>query len=204
MEAVFKTMIAGNSKPTGMIEVVAPFDQSFIANIETSGADAVDKALNTAYQVFRDRSKWLPTYQRIEILEKIAAIMTERGEELAIEAAREGGKPLIDSRIEVARAIDSIRICVDCLRSSAGETIPMGINAASAGRLAFTTHEPIGVVVAVSAFNHPLNLISHQVGPAIAAGCPVIIKPATGELNACAMASVLLRGDWSKKAVAAL
>ena len=185
MEAVFKTMIAGNSKPTGMLEVVAPFDQSFIANIETSGADAVDKALNTAYQVFRDRSKWLPTYQRIEILEKIAAIMTERGGELAIEAAREGGKPLLDSRIEVARAIDSIKLCVNYLRTNAGETIPMGINAASAGKLAFTTCEPIGVVVAISAFNHPLNLITHQVGPAIAAGCPFIVKPAKDTPLSC-------------------
>jgi acyl-CoA reductase-like NAD-dependent aldehyde dehydrogenase len=111
--------------------------------------------------------------------------MTGRAEELAIEAAREGGKPLVDSRVEVSRAIDSIRICIDCLRTESGETVPMGINAASAGRLAFTTREPIGVVVAISAFNHPLNLIVHQVGPAIAAGCPVIVKPAQDTPLSC-------------------
>lgn len=185
MPDLFKSMIAGKVTPAGAIDVVAPFDRSPIARIETSGADAVDQALNTADQLFRDRSKWLPAYQRIAILERTAAIMTERAEELAIEAAREGGKPLIDSRVEVARAIDSIRICVDCLRTGAGETLPMGINPASAERLAFTTHEPIGVVVAVSAFNHPLNLISHQVGPAIAAGCPVIVKPAADTPLSC-------------------
>jgi len=108
-----------------------------------------------------------------------------RAEELALEAAREGGKPLLDSRVEVARAIDSIRICIDCLRTKSGETVPMGINAASAGKLAFTTLEPMGVVVAVSAFNHPLNLICHQVGPAIAAGCPVIVKPAEDTPLSC-------------------
>ncbi|MCP4042941.1 MAG: aldehyde dehydrogenase family protein, partial [Gammaproteobacteria bacterium] len=70
-------------------------------------------------------------------------------------------------------------------RTEAGETIPMGINAASAGKIAFTSREPIGVVVAVSAFNHPLNLISHQVGPAIAAGCPVIVKPAEDTPLSC-------------------
>jgi acyl-CoA reductase-like NAD-dependent aldehyde dehydrogenase len=178
-------MIAGGSAPAGMLEVVAPFDRSLIATVETSGAEAVNQALDTAHRLFRDRSEWLPASRRIEILEKTAAIMAERAEDLAIEAAREGGKPLIDSRVEVTRAIDSIRICVDCLRTESGETIPMGINAASAGKLAFTTREPIGVVVAVSAFNHPLNLISHQVGPAIAAGCPVIIKPAEDTPLSC-------------------
>jgi len=78
----------------------------------------------------------------------------------------------------VARAIDGIKNCVEVLRTEHGEEIPMGKNASSMNRLAFTTHEPIGVVVAVSAFNHPLNLAVHQIGPAVAAGCPVVIKPA--------------------------
>jgi acyl-CoA reductase-like NAD-dependent aldehyde dehydrogenase len=185
MPDLFKTMIAGGSPSAATIEVTAPFDRSPIAYLETSGADAVDQALNTADQLFRDRSKWLTAHRRIEILEKTVTIMTERAEELALEAAREGGKPLIDSRVEVARAIDSIRICIDCLRTETGHTIPMGINAASAGKLSFTTREPIGVVVAISAFNHPLNLISHQVGPAIAAGCPVIVKPAEDTPLSC-------------------
>lgn len=185
MPDLFKSMIAGDIAAAGRVEVVAPFDRSVIATIETSGADAVEQALDTAYRLFRDRNRWLPRRRRIEILEKTAAIMSERADELAVEAAREGGKPLIDSRVEVARAIDSIRICIDCLRTESGETVPMGINAASAGRLAFTTREPIGVVVAVSAFNHPLNLISHQVGPAIAAGCPVIVKPAQDTPLSC-------------------
>ncbi len=185
MPDLFKSMIADAPTPAGTIEVFAPFDRSVIASIETSGADAIEQALNTADQLFRDRSQWLPVDRRIAILEKTTAIMTEQAEQLAIEAAREGGKPLIDSRVEVARAIDSIRICVDCLRTDSGDTIPMGVNAASAGRLAFTTREPMGVVVAISAFNHPLNLISHQVGPAIAAGCPVIVKPAEDTPLSC-------------------
>lgn len=178
MIQTFKSMIAGDATASGTVQVVAPFDGSLIANIESHGSEAIEQALTTAYRLFRDRKNWLTLPQRLEILEKTAAIMAERVEELAIEAAREGGKPLIDSRVEVIRAIDSIRICVDSLRSNGGESITMGINGASAGKQAFTIKEPIGVVVAVSAFNHPLNLIAHQVGPAIASGCPVIVKPA--------------------------
>jgi acyl-CoA reductase-like NAD-dependent aldehyde dehydrogenase len=185
MPILFKSMIAGGNTASGTLEVVAPYDQSVIATIETCGADAVEQALHTADRLFKDRSQWLPVQQRIEILEKTITIMTQRAEDLALEAAREGGKPLLDSRVEVARAIDSIRICVDCLRTKSGETVPMGINAASAGKLAFTALEPMGIVVAVSAFNHPLNLICHQVGPAIAAGCPVIVKPAEDTPLSC-------------------
>lgn len=185
MTDIFKTMIAADSEPAGILEVVAPFDRSLIATVETSGCEAVEQALDTADGLFHDRNSWLPASRRIEILEKSAAIMAERTEELALEAAREGGKPLVDSRVEIVRAIDSIRICIDCLRTESGETIPMGINAASTGKLAFTTREPIGVVVAVSAFNHPLNLICHQVGPAIASGCPVIVKPAADTPLSC-------------------
>ena len=111
--------------------------------------------------------------------------MTDRAEELAVEAAREGGKPLTDSRVEVARAIDGVKSCIEFLRTESGREIPMSLNVASEGRLAFTRREPIGVVVAISAFNHPLNLIVHQAGPAIAVGCPVIVKPAEDTPLSC-------------------
>ncbi len=114
-------------------------------------------------------------------------------DETLLEAAREGGKPLIDSRVEVVRAIDSVELCIETLRTDSGSVIPMRINAASAGRLAVTRHEPIGVVVAVSAFNHPLNLIAHQVGPAVASGCPVIVKPAGDTPLSCMRFVQILR-----------
>jgi len=115
--------------------------------------------------------------ERVKILMRAVAIMRDRREALALEAAREGGKPLADSLVEVDRAIDSVLICIDELRSHAGEVVPMGITESSKNRVAFTRTEPIGVVVAVSAFNHPLNLIAHQVAPAVATGCPCIVKP---------------------------
>jgi acyl-CoA reductase-like NAD-dependent aldehyde dehydrogenase len=160
------------------ITVTAPWDGGEIATVSALDDAGAETALETAWRIFRDRRRWLPPSRRIEILERAAEIVRGRAEELALEAAREGGKPLIDSRVEVARAIDGMKSCVECLRREGGTEIPMNLNAASAHRLAMTTREPIGVVVALSAFNHPLNLIVHQVGPAIAAGCPVIVKPA--------------------------
>jgi len=184
MSEHFKLLIPGASA-AGTINVTSPFDDAHIATIESGDSVAVETALNTAYRLFSNKKDWLPAEQRNNILEKAADIMQSRFNELAIEAAREGGKPLVDSKVEVTRAIDGIKNCAEVIRSEHGQEIPMGKNAASMNRLAFTTHEPIGVVVAVSAFNHPLNLAVHQIGPAIAAGCPVIIKPAEDTPLSC-------------------
>ncbi|MGH8584511.1 MAG: aldehyde dehydrogenase family protein [Gammaproteobacteria bacterium] len=168
-----------------VVEVFAPFDRARIGAAATADADRVEHALETAYGLYRNRDAWLPLAARIRILEKAQELLRPRAETLAVEAAREGGKPLVDSRVEIARAIDSLRICVETLRTDAGEVIPMNVGASSAGRMAFTQLEPIGVVVAVSAFNHPVNLIAHQIGPAIAAGCPVLVKPAKATPLSC-------------------
>ena len=178
--------LVANSKPSkDRLTVTAPWDQSVICDVPVADSNAVEIALSNAHTIFKDRDRWLAPYKRIEILDKTVEIMQSRFEELAIEAAREGGKPLIDSRVEVSRAIDGIKNCIECIRNETGRGIPMGLNAASQNRLAFTCREPIGVVVAVSAFNHPLNLIVHQVGPAVASGCPVIIKPAEDTPLSC-------------------
>lgn len=181
----FPLMIPGATTNDGELEVFAPFDRSLIATAAAADSKAVEKALETASRLFRDRGAWLKPCQRIAILDKAAAIMTERADELAVEAAREGGKPLIDSKVEVTRAIDGVKNCIEVLRTGGGQEIPLNLNPASAGRVAFTRKQPIGVVVAVSAFNHPLNLIVHQVGPAVATGCPVIIKPAEDTPLSC-------------------
>ena len=173
------------TKTSDTIEVTCPYDGETIATVEVADASIVEQALTTANNLFKDRKRWLPQPRRVEILQRVAELMKERAEALAQDAAAEGGKPLLDSRVEVARAIDGINICIETLRSGGGEVIPMDVNAASAGRLAFTSHEPIGVVVAGRAFNHPLNLIVHQVGPAIAAGCPVVVKPAKNTPISC-------------------
>ncbi|MET0166170.1 MAG: aldehyde dehydrogenase family protein [Vicinamibacterales bacterium] len=188
----FSLMVPG-ALASSKSEVHAPFDGTLIATTELAGSDAVDRALATAHGLFRNRDAWLPPARRIAILRKTAILMEARAEELALEAAREGGKPLVDSRVEVARAIDGISNCAELLRNESGHVIPMNINVASAGRVAFTRHEPIGVVVALSAFNHPVNLIVHQIFPALAAGCPFIVKPAMDTPLSCMRVLSILR-----------
>lgn len=188
----FSALLAGDIKPAGRLEVRAAFDQSLIAEVDSTDTQGVEQALSAAHAVFRDRSAWLPARQRISILEKTAELMAAQREFLAVEAAREGGKPLQDSRVEVTRAIDSIRLCSEALRTRAEESIPTDIDAASTGKQCHIINEPIGVVVAVSAFNHPLNLIAHQVGPAVAAGCPVIVKPSQDTPLSCLRLVALL------------
>ncbi len=185
MTTHFTSLVAGVEDSGNKIDVTSPYDGSVIATVSTVDGVIANRALATAYDIYSDRSKWLSKVKRIEILQKTADIMCSRFDELAIEASREGGKPLPDSIVEVNRAIDGVLNCIACIRGDAGQEIPMGSTPASEGHLAFTHHEPIGVVVAVSAFNHPLNLAVHQVCPALAAGCPFIIKPAGATPLSC-------------------
>jgi len=191
--AHYRHRLAIETVPAGVMDVFAPYDGEVIATVDTVDANAVDKALDQAQALYVDRSSWLAVAQRMAILNRAADLLSERAETFAILAAREGGKPLVDSRAEVARAVDGLRNCAELLRSESGREVPMGVTPASSGRLAFTHHEPIGVVVAVSAFNHPINLVVHQVGPAVAAGCPVIIKPAEDTPLSCYRLIDLLR-----------
>jgi len=185
MSMHYPLMIPGASTKSTKVSVHAPFDNTVIATLDAADVDDVELALETAQALFNQREQWLSFPERIRILTKTAELMTAQAEELALQAAREGGKPLMDSRVEVSRAIEGVHLCIECMRTDSGHEIPMGINAASQHRMAFTRKEPIGVVVAVSAFNHPLNLIVHQVGPAIATGCPVIVKPAEDTPLSC-------------------
>jgi len=162
----------------GTLEVTSPFDGKPVATVETIDESGAEQALQVASGLYGDRNAWLPAHERTAILERTVELMRDRFDALARMAVLEGGKPLADTRIELERAIDGVKNCVECIRSEHGSEIPMQLNAASANRVAFTRREPAGVVVAVSAFNHPLNLIVHQVGPAVASGCPIIIKPA--------------------------
>jgi len=162
-----------------MIEVVQAFDRSPIAELPSDDAAALERKLSTAQHLFKDRPNWLKPYRRIEILHRLAALVQDKRADFGRLIAREGGKPLTDALIETDRAIDGIRYAANELRTWAGREIPMGLTAASVNRRAWTVPEPIGVVAAISAFNHPLNLIVHQIAPAIASGCPVIVKPAT-------------------------
>lgn len=160
------------------LKVYAPFDQSVIQEIPLKTAEEMQTVIEKAHALFNHRNAWIPKYKRVEILENIARLMSKRSEEIIETSAREGGKPLVDTRVEMARAINGVKLAIENIGHMGGDEIPMGHTASSINRMAFTMREPIGVVASVSAFNHPINLIIHQTIPAIAVGSPVIIKPA--------------------------
>ena len=181
------------------LEITNPFDHAPVGEVSLQDWSLVDKMLERAALAFDDRDRHLSIATRVEILETAALIMQRRFDSLAMLIASEGGKPLMDARVEVTRAIDGLKICLHELAHLTGDEIPMGLNSASAGRVAFTLREPIGPVVAISAFNHPLNLIVHQVAPAVAVGCPVIVKPAdVTPLSAAAFVEILYEAGLPK------
>jgi len=188
------------------IEVTSPFDGSVVGTVRFNTYEEVEAAINLAQATFLDHKNALPSYKRVEILEKVADIMSSQIDELTKLCASEGGKPWIDSQVEVHRAINGIKLAVEAMGAREGKQIAMGHTASSANRIAYTLKEPIGVVASISAFNHPLNLAVHQIIPALAVGCSVVIKPATQTpMSAIRMIEILkeagLPNGWAQAVV---
>ena len=191
---------------THALDVRQAYDGALIETVELESWEAVETKLAAATAAHADRDRWIPAHHRVTILKRLADLVRAEAEDFALLIARECGKPLRDARVEVARAINGIENAAEEVGQLRGEEIPMGLSAASDARLAFTITEPIGVVVAVSAFNHPLNLIVHQVVPAIATGCPVLVKPAdTTPLNCLRFVELVrqagLPRDWCQAVI---
>ena len=167
------------------LEVLNPFNGKQVGEVPLQDRKQVQEALDRAAAAFADRSKWLPVPERIAILEKFKKLVEANQDKLIQQAIAEGGKPLMDTKVEIARAIGGIQVAIEMISHLLGREIPMRQNAASMNRMAYTYREPGGLVSAISAFNHPVNLIIHQVIPAIAAGCSVVVKPASRTPLSC-------------------
>lgn len=158
-------------------ELLSPYTRKPIAMVGLQNEEQARENLEQLERFHRE-GRAPKTHERAQILVAAAARLKQKAEALADLIALEGGKPLKDARVEVARAISTVEwAAAEALRLH-GDEVPMRGTTAASGHLGFTVREPIGVVLAISAFNHPLNLIAHQVAPAIAAGCPVMVKPA--------------------------
>ena len=186
------------------LKIFSPYDNRHLRSIDFMSWGEVEKKLSKAFNL--SRGPTLPTPRRIEILEQTAHLIESKAEEYAQLATCEGGKPLVDSRLEVTRAIQGTKEAAKSIGELTGRKIPMNLTTSSINRLAYTQREPLGVVVSVSAFNHPLNLIVHQVMPAIAVGCPVIVKPAlTTPLSCLRLLDTLyeagLPEEWAQVAI---
>lgn len=167
----FETVTSGEA-----IEVRSPYDGALIDSVPKCDAEHVERAVAAGQQVMKSP---LHAHERAAILDRTAAIISGQAEAFAVDLAREAAKPIRTARIEVERCISTLTFSAVEARSLVGEQIPMDASAAGVGKLAFTLRVPIGVVGAITPFNFPLNLVAHKVGPAIAAGCAVVVKPAS-------------------------
>jgi acyl-CoA reductase-like NAD-dependent aldehyde dehydrogenase len=158
------------------LEVRSPYDGSLVGTVAKAGASEARRAVDAAERAMRDP---LPAHKRAEILVRVAAALGRRADEAATQIAAEAGKPLKAARVEVARAMSTYTMAAAQARTLAGEMVPMDASQAGEGKLAFTIRVPIGVVGAISPFNFPLNLVAHKIAPALAAGCAVVLKPAS-------------------------
>jgi acyl-CoA reductase-like NAD-dependent aldehyde dehydrogenase len=158
-------------------EVTSPYDGRTVGAVPVCGDAELDRAVAVA--LARHRSGPLPAHERAAVLDRVAAALSERAEEFAISITDEAAKPITTSRAEVTRAIDTVRFSAAVARTVTGDLVPMDASASGVGKLGFAKRLPIGVVVAITPFNFPLNMVCHKVAPAVAAGCPVVLKPAS-------------------------
>jgi acyl-CoA reductase-like NAD-dependent aldehyde dehydrogenase len=169
--------IGGEWVETGdWLEVRSPYSSEVVGRVARGGAEEARRAIDAAEQAMHDP---LPAHKRAEILVKVVAGLARRHEEAAQLICGEAGKPLKAARVEASRAMSTYTFAAVEARTLAGEMVPMDAAQAGEGKLAFTLRWPIGIVGAISPFNFPLNLVAHKLAPALAAGCAVVLKPAS-------------------------
>lgn len=184
------------------IEVESPFDGEVIDTVPRASAADAGAAVDGLVEGAR-RMREMSAYDRSRILRKAAALMGEREEDLGRTITREEGKILSEGRLEASRARETIEVSADEAKRLGGEVVPLDAAPGGAGRLGFTLRIPCGIVAAITPFNFPLNLVCHKVGPALAAGNAVLIKPATDTpLSALKLVEILLEAGLPPAAIA--
>src|SRR5207253_6017003 len=172
-----KLLIGGEWIDTGdWIDVASPYSGETVGRVAKAGADETRRAIDAAESAMAEP---LPAHKRAEILVRVAGYLGRRHDEVAKNISDEAGKPLKAARVEAARAMSTYTFAALEARRLAGELVPMDASQAGEGKLAFTLRRPLGVVGAISPFNFPLNLVAHKLAPALAAGCAVVLKPAS-------------------------
>jgi acyl-CoA reductase-like NAD-dependent aldehyde dehydrogenase len=172
-----KLLIDGEWVDTGeWVEVRSPYSGEPVGRVAKAGAGEARRAIDAAETAMREP---LPAHKRAEILVRVAGYLGKRHDEVARTISDEAGKPMKAARVEARRAMSTYTFAAVEARKLAGEVVPMDASQAGEGKLAFTLRPPIGVVGAISPFNFPLNLVAHKLAPALAAGCAVVLKPAS-------------------------
>jgi acyl-CoA reductase-like NAD-dependent aldehyde dehydrogenase len=158
------------------LDVRSPYDGSLVGRVAKGGGEETRRAVAAAERAMAEP---LPAYERAAILDRSARLIEERAEEIARTICAEAGKPLKTARVEASRALSTFTMAAVEARKLGGDVVPMDASPAGAGKVAMTLRLPVGVVGAISPFNFPFNLVAHKVAPALAAGCAVVLKPAS-------------------------
>jgi len=201
----FGFYLNGNFSTHGReVVITSPFDRSVVAVVYEATTDDVETAIASAVEAFAVTRK-LSSYQRASTLHKIADGIRQRREEFARNICQEAGKPIKTARIEVDRGTYTFEVAAEEAGRIYGDYIPLDTLEATAGRWGLLRRFPLGPVFAITPFNFPLNLVAHKVAPAIAAGCPLILKPAPQTpVTALMLADVVQEAGWPEGALAVM
>jgi len=185
-------------------EVIAPYSGEVLAEVPVASVDQLERAIASAHDA-RSGVGRLPTWKRIAILRAISEKLGLRLEELATTLSEEAGKPIDYARGEVRRAVQTFSFAADELLAERGDVIPMDASAGGNSVWGLTRRFPVGPILAITPFNFPLNLVAHKIAPAIAAGCPIVLKPANSTpLTALTLAEIVLEAGWPSEALSVL
>lgn len=198
-------LLAGRpSDGRGYTSIYAPWDGAHVADVAQAGPAELDAAADAAVAAF-GITRRMPAFQRAAILRATVEGLKARADELAASIRDEGGKPIQYATAEVARALDTVRLCAEETSRIGGEILPLDDTPGGVGRQALIRRLPRGPVLAIAPFNFPLNLVCHKVGPAVAAGCPVVVKPAEQTPSAALiLGEELVKAGWPAGAISVL
>jgi len=186
------------------IEVRSPWDQGLVGRVTVATRADARQAVSHAVASLR-RTRALPRWKRREILEDVAAALIEQKERFAQLMVAEAGKPVSMARAEVDRAVVTFKTGAEEAARFGGESLPLDLTEGNEGRWGLVQRFPVGPVLAITPFNFPLNLVAHKLAPAMAAGCPVLLKPAPQTpFTALALGEVILKAGWPAEALAVL
>src|ERR671934_2600958 len=198
----FAPLVRGERRETGNdVAIRSPYDDRLVAIVHRAGPDEIGAAIAAAASAFRETRK-LPSWQREQILESVAATIAEHADDLARTIALEAGKPLKTARLEVERASSTFKVAAEEAKRIYGEIVPLDWIPGTERRVAHVRRVPIGPVAGITPFNFPLMLVAHKVAPALAAGNPIIVRPASQTpVSALRLGEIVLEAGWPEAGI---
>jgi acyl-CoA reductase-like NAD-dependent aldehyde dehydrogenase len=199
----FAPLVGGRRVETGVAYVVrSPYDGRAVATVRRAGPPEVEAAIAAAVEAFETTRK-LPSWQREQVLERVAGLLVERREQLARTISLEGGKPIKHARLEADRAAFTFRVAAEEAKRLYGEIVPLDWIPGNDGRTAHVRRVPLGPVAGITPFNFPLMLVAHKVAPALAAGDPIVLRPASQTpVSSFLLAQIVLEAGWPAGGIA--